>query len=491
MTPAEFDTLLRHLLANGREGPCVEFKANNTNEAQVGEYVSAIANSAALHDKPEGFLVWGIDDATLASVGTCFDPEAARIGNQPLLIHLAANLAPAMTVGVQAGERDGQRVVVVRVPAASSAPVAYKGTRYVRIGESKTTLQGRPEERVLFSKLERTPFEARAARSRLDEASVLELLDYPAYFTLASVPLPANRQGILERLAGEGLVLQAADGWVITNVGALLFARSLSSFESLAHKAVRVVAYKGDNRTEILRQHTGSLGYAAGFPGLIRYINVQVPENVHIGEALRTEVRMYPAEAIREIVANALIHQDLSSTGAGPLIEVFPRRVEVTNPGRPLIEPDRFLDLPARSRNGRMAAMMRRLGMCEELGSGIDRVLGAIEVFQLPPPEFAVADQSTRVTLLAHRTFGEMNREERVRAAYQHAALKFVTHERMTNATLRLRLGVKDGNYPQVSLVLRQALDSGLILPDDPENRAPRHAKYIPYWAGEVKLKGP
>ncbi|MFN0010482.1 MAG: ATP-binding protein [Phycisphaerales bacterium] len=491
MKPSEFHILLSELLAHGRETPWLEFKGNNADEAKVGEYVSAIANAAALHDQSEGFLVWGIDDATLSPIGTSFQPEAARIGNQPLLIHLAANLEPAVMTSVLEGDRAGKRVVVLRVPPAAMAPIAYKGVRYIRIGESKTTLQGRAEERTLFAKLERTPFEDRPARCRLDEPTLVELLDYPAYFSLSKVPLPSNRAGILERLAADRLVRKEPDGWVITNLGALLFAKALSSFEALARKAVRVVVYRSDNRADILKQHSGVYGYAAGFKGLVAWINDQLPQNVHIGEALRTEASMYPGVAIREIVANALIHQDLSITGAGPLIEIFPTRVEVANPGRPLIEPQRFLDLPPRSRNEGVAAMMRRLGMCEELGSGIDRVLTAVEFFQLPPPEFAVAELSTRATLFAHRSFGQMSREERVRAAYQHAGLMYITGKRMTNGTLRERLGVKAENYPQVSSVIREALDGGMILPDDPENRAPRHAKYIPYWAAGVASKSP
>jgi len=484
MNETEFTRLFHNLLRETRETPWLEFKCNYAHPDRIGEYISAISNAAALHDRDEGYIVWGVDDASRRPIGTKFDPNSVKIGGgQPLLMHLAQTLEPQVQLHVLEGRVDGNQIVALRVPAAAVSPTSYRGERYIRIGESKTTLQGRPEERVLFAKLDKAPFETRAAATRLNEPDVLPLIDYPAYFHLLKVPLPENRSAILEQLSADKLIRSEPDGWTITNLGALLFAKSLSHFDTLARKAVRVVVYKRDDRSDIASQRTGDKGYAAGFTGLIRWINDQVPQNVHIGEALRTETKMYPEVAIRELVANALIHQDFAIAGTGPLVEIFPNRMEITNPGRPLIDPKRFLDMPPISRNEKTAALMRRMGMCEELGSGIDRVLVEIEVFQLPAPDFDVTDSSTRVTLFAHRTFAEMDKDERIRAAYQHAGLMYITGRRMTNATLRVRFGLRDDEYTKASSVLRDALTAGVIAPDDPDNKAPRHAKYVPFWA--------
>ncbi|HRJ50096.1 MAG: hypothetical protein KF787_11565 [Phycisphaeraceae bacterium] len=276
----------------------------------------------------------------------------------------------------------------------------------------------------------------------------------------------------------------------------MLLAKSLSRFDALARKVVRVVVYRNDGRSEIVKQQAGDKGCAARITGLIRWINDQVPQNVHIGEALRTEIKMYPEVAVRELVASALIHRDIAITGTGPLVEIFPHRIEITNPGGPLIEPRRFLDMPPISRNEKLASLMRRMGMREELGSGIDRVLTAIEIFQLPAPDFAVTDGNTRATLFAHRSFAEMDKDKRVRTAYQHAGLMHITQKRMTNATLRARFGLPDHEYTKASAVIRDAQDAGVIVPDDPENKAKRHAKHVPFWAarlpsGAVATGGP
>jgi hypothetical protein len=85
-----------------------------------------------------------------------------------------------------------------------------------------------------------------------------------------------------------------------------------------------------------------------------------------------------------------------------------------------------------------------------------------------------------KVTLYAPRKFAQMTREERIRACYQHAVLKYVSGEKMQNSSLRKRLGIEEGNASQVSQVINQALQQKLIRPADPER--PRSA-YIPFWA--------
>lgn len=170
----------------------------------------------------------------------------------------------------------------------------------------------------------------------------------------------------------------------------------------------------------------------------------------------------------------------MTITGAGPLIELFKDRLEITNPGQPLVKPDRFLDSPPRSRNEALASLMRRMKLCEEQGTGIDKVLASAELHQLPPPDFREEDHAVRSTLFAPRRFADMTQDERVRACYQHASLKQVSGDRMTNATLRERFGIAEHNASQASGVIRLALDSGLIRAADPEH--PR-AGYVPYWA--------
>jgi ATP-dependent DNA helicase RecG len=213
---------------------------------------------------------------------------------------------------------------------------------------------------------------------------------------------------------------------------------------------------------------------------LLEFINTLLPQNEHIVSALRVAQSLYPVIAIRELIANALIHQDMTITGAGPLIELFKNRMEISNPGQPLVSPDRFLDLPPRSRNEALAALMRRMRFCEEQGTGIDKVLSSVEFNQLPPPDFRREGEAVRAVLFAPRRFAEMSQEERVRACYQHAGLKYVSGDKMTNSTLRERFGISTPNAAQASTVIRHTLAANLIRSADPEH--PRSG-YIPFWA--------
>jgi predicted HTH transcriptional regulator len=159
---------------------------------------------------------------------------------------------------------------------------------------------------------------------------------------------------------------------------------------------------------------------------------------------------------------------------------MFSDRLEITNPGQPLVQPERFLDFPPRSRNEALASLMRRMRLCEEQGTGIDKVIVAVELHQLPPPDFRVEGDTVRAVLYAPRRFAEMTPQERMRACYQHAALKYVCGQRMKNASLSERLGIDPQNAAQASVVIRQALKAGLIRSADPAH--PR-AGYVPFWA--------
>jgi len=191
---------------------------------------------------------------------------------------------------------------------------------------------------------------------------------------------------------------------------------------------------------------------------------------------------MYPELAIRELVANAIIHQDFTLTGTGPMIELFDKRMEITNPGVPLVETQRFLDSPPRSRNEALASFMRRINICEERGSGVDKVVGQVEAYQLPAPIFEQTEQHTRVVLFTYKNFKDMESEDRIRACYQHCCLKYVNREPMNNTSIRERFSIEEGNSAMASRVIKQTVEAQLIrLHDANANR--KAYRYVPYWA--------
>lgn len=483
--------LVRELCKLPRETEWVEFKVNKAEPQEIGEYISALANAAALAGKASGYLVWGIEDASHNIVGSSFDPSRTKIGNEELESWLLRLLAPKIHFRFFVTDVDGQRIVLVEIERAYRQPVQFQGQEFIRVGSYKKKLKEFPEkERALWRIFDQTPFESGVARERASDEDVLQLLDYPSYCDLIGRPLPEGRQGIFGALADDTLIRPCeAGGWDITNLGAILFAKRLDEFASLGRKAMRVIVYKGNSRIETLKEQVGGKGYANGFEGLIAYINGLIPSNEVIEQALRKSVPMYPEKAVRELVANALIHQDLVVTGAGPMVEIFADRMEVTNPGKPLVSADRFVDSPPKSRNEAMASLMRRMGICEERGSGIDKVVFQTEAFQLPAPLFEVPNDSTRAVLFAHRPLSQMDKGDRVRACYLHACLKYVNREFLTNSSLRGRFGLDRGNSATASRLIKEAVEAGQIAAVD-EAAAKKLMKYVPWWAAGQQSAG-
>lgn len=477
-------SLVYELAGLTKETGWLELKCNNADPQAIGEYISALANTAALEDKPHAYMLWGVDDVSHAIVGTSFNAAQKRMGNEELESWLLRQLSPKINFNFYHLNIEDRPVVLLQIDRAFRHPVQFAGTEFIRVGTYKKRLKDFQEkERALWRILDTTPFELTPAAEKISADEVLHLLDYPAYFDLLGHPLPNGRDAILAALASDRLIENIGGGyWNILNLGAILFAKKLADFDRLQRKAVRVIVYKGTGRVETMREQEGAKGYAAGFEGLIGYINGLLATNEVIGQALRTSVSVYPELAIRELVANAIIHQDLSVTGSGPMVEIFDDRMEITNPGVPLIETTRLLDSPPRSRNETLASIMRRIGVCEERGSGVDKVVSLAERYQLPAPAFEVVGDSMRSILFSPRPLVKMDQDDRVRAVYLHACLRYVQREFMTNASLRERFGIEPKNSATASRLLKEALIKKVIHLHD-ESAPPKLRRYVPFWA--------
>jgi predicted HTH transcriptional regulator len=316
----------------------------------------------------------------------------------------------------------------------------------------------------------------------LEPQRVVDLLDVQAFFELLRMPFPATRDGVMDRLLQERLVDSVEGGVSIRRMGAILLAKRLSDFPEVSRKAPRVVVYTGPSKLETRLDQTGNRGYAVGFQGLVEFILHQLPQNEVVEDALRREVKLVPELAIRELVANALIHQDFNIQGASVMVEIFTNRVEISNPGLPVVPVERFID-GYQSRNERLADLTRRLGICEEKSSGIDRVIHTVEAFQLPAPDFRASHQRTQAVIFEPRPFSEMDRNDRVRACYQHCALRWVMSEYMTNQSLRERFRLTSRKSAVVSQVIAATIDQGLVKPDETTGSSRKYARYLPFWA--------
>ena len=486
-SPEYMEGLLRELCALPYETEWVEFKEGDTDPQEIGEYLSALANSAALVGKAAAYLVWGVRDRDHAVVGSDFDPRAAKKGNEELENWLLRLLEPKIDFHFFCLDTEKGSVILTEINRATRHPVRFAGQEYIRVGSYKKKLKDHPEkERTLWRIFDQTPFEDGVALERATGDDVVRLLDCQAYFDLLKLPQPKTQRSLLEVLASDELIRPSvAGGWDITNLGAILFAKDLDNFRTLRRKAMRVIHYKGSGRLEALKEREVPKGYACGFEGLNEYIHALLPENEIIEQALRRTVATFPIVAVRELVANALIHQDFSITGAGPMVEIFEGRIEITNPGAPLVDIYRLVDAAPKSRNDKLASLMRRFNLCEERGSGIDKVVFQIELFQLPAPLFETPGDATRVTLFAPKALRDLDRQERIRACYFHACLNYVMGKPVTNSSIRMRFGIPDHNASTASRLLKEAVEASVIVVEM-ANSGTRNRRYVPFWAAQA-----
>ena len=475
------DGLVNELRKLQNETQWVEFKVNNSKPEEIGEYISALANSAARVGKQFGYMVWGVSDGDHELVGTSFDPAITKVGGEELESWLTNLLSPKVAFRFLTDDIDEKRIVVLEIPRAVVSPVQFRRNDYIRVGSYKKPLRDHPQlERELWREFDRVAFEYDIEREAVTATEVLGLLDWQAYFEATGLQRPQDPAKALDMLAAERMVVPSLrGGWDITNLGAICLARDLSQFVRLGRKRLRIVRYKGSDKAEAYGEYEVREGYVRGLIEAMSYLERFIPQ-VEVINVKRASVYEFPLDAVREVIINALIHQDFTVNGAGPMVEIFDGRIEVTNPGASLVETERILDMPPMSRNDGLASFMRRIGYSEERGSGIDKIVESIERHVLPAPEFRTMGNFTRVLLFGPRPFAEMNRGERMRAVYLHTCLHHVSNRVTNNATIRERFGFD--NVTKASRLLADAVDDGRIRIRNPE-LGRRYAEYVPYWA--------
>ena len=478
------DKLVVELCNLPNETQWVEFKHNNYLPEMIGQDISALANSATLHEKSCAYMLWGVDDTSHEIVGTEFNMQTVKKGQQELENWLRSLLSKNADFEFHSVKVEDKNVGVLIIHRAVNQTVMFQKVDYIRVGSYTKKLSEYPAlQAQLWDRLRTSKFEERIAKHDLDLVTALGMLEYSTYFDLVKMPQPTNAEGICYYLEEEHVLEKQDNGlYAITNLGAILFAKRLSDFPRLSRKAVRVVQYKGGNRLNMLKEYDGTKGYAVGFEGLLGFIDALLPTAEVINGALREKKTAYPSLAIREAVGNALIHQDFSIPGTGPVVEIFDGRIEITNPGTPMVDIKRIVDNPPKSRNEKLAELMRRLRICEELGTGWDKIVISCELQMLPAPRIDLYEENTKVTLYAEMPFSSLSAEDKLWACYLHACVKQVENEQLTNTTLRERFGLKPSSSGSVSRLIKEAVNMKLIKPLDPET-APRYMRYIPYWA--------
>lgn len=476
--------LIKRLCNLPEETEWLEYKLNNVDKEMIGEYISALSNSAAICERETAYMLWGINDKTHEIESTKFSPKKKKVGNEELENWLLGALKPRIDFKFTEVYTDKGKVVVLEIPAAVNKPTSFRNTEFIRIGSYKKKLKDFPEkERKLWLSFESRPFELRSAVENISASKVTELLDCAAYYTLMNLPLPSNREAIIYKMLDEQFIREMDNGnYTITNMGALLLAKDLNLFNNLKRKAIRVIRYKGNGRTNALREKVFTKGYAIQFEDITDYIMTLIPQEEEIDGGRRQEHIMFPRKAVREMLGNVIIHQDLTAHGSGPMMEIFDTRFEASNPGNLLVEVDRIIDTAPHSRNENMASFLRMVRICEERGSGFDRMEEGMGELCIPAPKVETGDDFVRTKLYWYDKLSNWSKEDKIRTCYLYTCYCYINEIEVSNTILRERFGIDEKNKAIISRIIKETRLAGYIKLSD-ENAASKMRRYIPYWA--------
>jgi len=450
------------------------------NKDRLTEHLIAFAN----HPNG-GFLVYGIADAGAKLIGVDQIQVIEIIGR---LANLGRNaIEPSLVLDHAVVEYGNTPLLFVYIPEQSNKPVHKRGKSideaWIRSGGT-TRKATRSDVGSLMLHSHAPRWEELRATSLLSASDVVAQLDIETISKLLQRPLPSEDHELLNWLSEQNMVVPDGTGYYITNIGGIAAARDLGLFASLQRKSLRVIRYRGTSKVNTTDELVRKEGYAVGFEDFIRHLKRVLPYSEVIQQSLREQVSLYPEIALRELIANALIHQDFNITGAGPTIEIYDDRISFTNPGTllPGKRLDRLIGTTPESRNELLASKFRLYRICEERGTGFQKVVSAVELFGMPPVRFIPLENAFQVTLYAPREFSGMSQGERIEACYQHAVLQYFSSQTLTNTTLRKRFKVSERQRNQITNLIADVVAAGRIKRKD-TTAGNKFAEYIPYWA--------
>ena len=352
--------ILNDLCAYDKEREWFEFKENWFEPAELGEYIAALSNSAAMEGRSCGYFVWGVNDATHEIVGTSFDSNR-DVKNEPLKHFLARQLAPDINFLFAEDYIEGKKVVILKIPAAKTVPTAFSKERFIRIGSSKENLRKYPEkESYLFDILRHGKPTIENTPSEYQDLTFDKLL---VYYSVKGVQLNPDTYK-------KNLSFYTEDGKY--NLLAQLMSDN-------SHIPFRVAIFSGTSKADNMYsvREFGNQCLLYTLDAVLQYGDVlniiQADERNRIVE--RKEVPLFENAAFREAVINAFVH-NLWVSGNEPMISVFSDRIEILSRGT--IDGEQTIEgffagesVPV---NKKLSEIFLQLHISEKTGRGVPKI---------------------------------------------------------------------------------------------------------------------
>lgn len=354
-------SIVLELCSYNDEQEWFEFKENWFQPEALGEYVSALSNAAAFHYREYAYFVWGVANDTHEIVGTDFN-QYREYNKEPYQNYLARNLSPSIGFSFEETMIEGNRVVVLIIPAAEEIPTAFREKRYIRIGSSKASLKDYPKREIqLFKILDRRTETIETLPAKYQELSFSKLFGY---------------------YGSKGIVLR--EKTFVKNLG---LKTSRGEYNMLAqllsddsHIPIRVSIFDGKTKGSPLFsvREFGNNCLLYSLDEILRYGDVlnliQTDERERVVE--RKEVPLFDNKAFREAVINAVLHNKWVE-GNEPMISVFSDRIEILSRGT--IPPAQTMEgfflgesIPV---NEKLSEIFLQLHISEKSGRGVPKII--------------------------------------------------------------------------------------------------------------------
>jgi ATP-dependent DNA helicase RecG len=395
MIQAELEAKLAELVALPQECEWVEFKDSYAETQQIGEYLSALSNSAALHRQPHGYIVWGVENGSHDIIGTSFKPRQTKgAGNEDFEPWLARLLSPRMEFRIyEFPAGDNKPMVLFQVQAANSSPVAFSGREYIRVGSHKKPLvEFKEKERELW-KILSAPTEDWS--KQLCDGATLNDLD----------PLAIKKAREVFKIKHPKLASEV-DGWddptflnkakiciegVVTNAAIILLGKEESTHFISPSVAQMTWVLKSRSNVDKDYRHYGP-PFLLAVDQLFANVRNLTIRHLPDGTLFPIEVSQYDPRVLREILHNCIAHQDYSMKGRINVVEVEDDSILFTNLGQFLpgsVEEVIRRDQPQEEyRNRFLVDAMVNLNMIDTIGSGIRRSFGIQRERNFPMPTY-------------------------------------------------------------------------------------------------------
>ena len=309
---------LKELINLEYENEYLEFKHNWFNKDELGEYISAISNSATEHGVEYGYFIWGIDDKTHEILGTNFNPNK-EVDNEPLKHYLARNLNPSIAFIFDEIIIDDKKVVVLTIPAAKRIITEFNKERFIRIGSSKELLRKYPEREanlwIILKDMQSTIINTESPKQELDFSSLL------SYYISKNLPLNQSTFKNNLHLYVPNTKKYNQMAYILSDNNEITCRISIFNGKTKADKQYALNEYGKKN---ILITIDQILNYLESF-------NItRVDETNRI--VTRKDISLFDSASLREALLNAFIHNDWTDLNA-PMISVFSNRIEILSHG--------------------------------------------------------------------------------------------------------------------------------------------------------------